>query len=93
MKIIQHVVNDHHIIRKSHDITKMCISMYHLIGLKQIRSSGESNVMAKIRIFNSSTRSAPPSPFRALRTPVTCTSYAPINVKLAGGEAGHRAGV
>ena len=39
----KHVVNEHHVIRKSHDATQKknvltwCISMYHVIGLNQTR--------------------------------------------------------
>ena len=39
----KHVVNEHHAVRKSHDATHKknvltwCISMYHMIGLKQTR--------------------------------------------------------
>ena len=46
----KHVVNEHHVIRKSHDATQKnartwCISMYHVIGLKQTR--GIKNVTLK----------------------------------------------
>ena len=47
----KHVVNEHHVIRKSHDATHKknaltwCISMYHVIGLKQTR--GIKNVSLK----------------------------------------------
>ena len=47
----KHVVNEHHVIRKSHDATHkknvptQCITMYHVIGLKQTR--GIKNVTLK----------------------------------------------
>ena len=47
----KHVVNEHHVVRKSHDDTqkkdvlKRCISMYHVTGLKQTR--GIKNVTPK----------------------------------------------
>ena len=47
----KHVVNEHHAVRKSHDATHKknvltwCISMYHVIGLKQTR--GIKNVALK----------------------------------------------
>ena len=48
----KHVVNEHHVIRKSHDATykknvpSWCISVYHVIGLKQTR--GIKNVTLKV---------------------------------------------
>ena len=47
----KHVVNEHHATRKSHDATHKknvlawCISMYHVIGLRQTR--GIKNVSLK----------------------------------------------
>ena len=47
----KHVVNEHHAVRKSHDTTHKnnvptwCISMYHVIGLKQ--THGIKNVALK----------------------------------------------
>ena len=46
----KHAVNEHHITRKSHDVTEKnvltwCISTYHVIGLKQ--TCGIKNITLK----------------------------------------------